>query len=99
MSISANTIKRNQAAYEIYTNNRSVRQCNLAKERTLQHLIQSAPDNQRNRLCSRIARLRKIRKDRLIAMLLELEHSIDGHKDTETNLRDEILRLSRLTGR
>jgi hypothetical protein len=98
VSISANTIKRNHAAYAIYTVNRSARQCTLAKERTLQKVIQSVPEDRRNRLYSRVARLRKIRKDRLIVMLLELEDSVDGHKVNETNLRDEILRLSTRTG-
>jgi len=97
VSISANTIKRNHAAYAIYTENRSA-QCAPAKERTLQKVIQSVPEDRRNRLCSRVARLRKIRKDRLIVMLLELEDSVDGHKVNETNLRDEILRLSTRTG-
>src|ERR1051325_3344052 len=72
MSISANTIKRNHAAYAIYTEHCCARQPAPAKVRTLQNVIQSAPEDQRNRLGSRIASLRKIRKDRLIVMLLDL---------------------------
>jgi len=92
-SISANTIKRNDAAYEIYSANRSSRRFGPAKEQVLQKLLKNADDTQRNRLGSKIARLRRMRKDTLIAMLLQLQGDSDRQKTTETNLRDEILRL------
>lgn len=92
-SISANTIKRNDAAYEIYSANRSSRRFAPAKEQVLQKLLKNAADTQRNRLGSKIARLRRMRKDALIAMLLQLQGDSDRQRTTETNLRDEILRL------
>ena len=94
VSISPNTIKRNQAAYKIYSENRGSRNYSPSKEQTLQKLLQRASEDQRNRLCSRIARLRRISKDALIARLLQLENVVDHQKTTETNLRDEILRLA-----
>jgi hypothetical protein len=44
-------------------------------------------------MASRIARLRRMRKDTLIARLVQLEDASDHQKTIETNLRDEILRL------
>jgi hypothetical protein len=93
VSISANTIKRNDAAYEIYSANRSSRHYAAAKEQVLQKLVQNATDTHRNRLGSKIARFRRMRKDALIAMLIQLQGDSDRQRNTETNLRDEILRL------
>ena len=93
VSISANTIKRNHDAYEIYSANRSSRRFSPAKEQALQRLVQNAPEEHRTRLGSRIARLRRMRKDALVARLVQLEDASDRQKTSETNLRDEILRL------
>jgi hypothetical protein len=93
VSISANTIKRNHGAYEIYSANRSSRRFSPAKEQALQKLVQDAPGEHQTRLASRIARLRRMRKDALIARLVQLEDASDRQKTIETNLRDEILRL------
>jgi hypothetical protein len=93
VSISANTIKRNHEAYEIYSANRSSRRFSPAKEQALQKLVQNAPGEYRTHLASRIARLRRMSKDALIARLVQLEDGSDRQKTIETNLRDEILRL------
>jgi hypothetical protein len=93
VSISANTIKRNHEAYEIYSANRSSRSFSPAKQETLQKLFQNAPGEHRSRLGSRIARLRRMKKDALIARLVQVEDASDQQKTIETNLRDEILRL------
>jgi len=93
VSISTNTIKRNHEAYEIYSVNRSSRRFSPAKEQALQKLVQNSPKEHRTRLGSRIARLRRMRKDALIAKLVQLEDACDCQKTIETNLRDEILRL------
>lgn len=93
VSISANTIKRNHEAYEIYLANRSSRRFSPAKEQALQKLVQNVPAEHKTRLGSRIARLRRMRKDALIARLVQLEDASDRQKTLETNLRDEILRL------
>jgi len=93
VSISANTIKRNHEAFEIYSANRSSRRYSPAKEQALQKLVQNAPAGHQTRMASRIARLRRMRKDTLIARLVQLEDAGDHQKTIETNLRDEILRL------
>ena len=93
VSISASTIKRNHEAYVIYSANRSSRRFSPAKEQALQKLVQDAPEERQTRLASRITRLRRMRKDALIARLVQLEDASDRQKTIETNLRDEILRL------
>jgi hypothetical protein len=93
VSISANTIKRNDAAYVIYSANRSSRRFVPAKELVLQKLVWDATEENRKRLGPKIARLRRMRKDCLIAMLLQLQDTSDYQKTNEANLRDEILRL------
>jgi hypothetical protein len=93
VSISANTIKRNQAAYEIYSANRGARRFSPVRGTEIQVLIQNAPKEERDRLGSRIARFRRMRKDALISRLLQLEDASNRQKMIETNLRDEILRL------
>ena len=93
VSISANTIKRNHEAYEIYSAHRGSRRFSPAKEQALRTLAQHTPGEHRNRLRSRIARLRRMRKDALIARLIQVEDASDRQKTIETNLRDEILRL------
>lgn len=93
VSISANTIKRNHDAYEIYSDNRSARRFSPAKEQVLQKLVRNVPEERRSRLRFRIARLRRMKKDALIARLVQLEDASDHQKTIETNLRDEILRL------
>jgi hypothetical protein len=93
ISISANTIKRNHEAYEIYSANRSSRRFMPAKEQALRKLVQSSSGENRTRLGSRIARLRRMKKDTLISRLVQLEDANDRQKTIETNLRDEVLRL------
>ena len=93
VSISANTIKRNHEAFEIYSANRSSRRYSPAKEPALQKLVHDALGEHQTRLTSRIGRLRRMRKDTLIARLVQLEDASDRQKTIETNLRDEILRL------
>jgi hypothetical protein len=93
VSMSANTIKRNHAAYEVYSANRSMRRLSPVRGPQIKVLIQNAPKEERDRLGSRISRLRRMRKDALIARLVQLEDASDRQKTTETNLRDEILRL------
>jgi hypothetical protein len=93
VSISANTIKRNHEAFEIYLANRSSRRYSPAKEHAVQKLVQHAPADLQTRIASRIARLRRMRKDALIVRLVQLEDASDHQKTIEMNLRDEILRL------
>jgi hypothetical protein len=70
VSISTNTIKRNHEAYEIYSAHQSSHRFSPPKEQALEKLAHNAPGEYRNRLRARIARLRRMRKDALIARLV-----------------------------
>jgi len=84
VSISANTIKRNELAYQIYSTHRQrpkVAPLPTAQTKTVA-------------VCSPISRLRREPKDSLVAKLVCLERAVTKQRDIENRLREEILRLS-----
>jgi hypothetical protein len=94
-SISANTIKRNEFAYQIYrANSRPTRRTQLRESR-LMKLMDGAPDLEKKSLRSKAERLRREPKDALIARVISLERAVAQHKRAENLLRDEILRLAK----
>jgi hypothetical protein len=95
ISISANTIKRNDRAYEIYEANRAHPQ-SVGQRRNLQlaELVRGAPEEERRAVRSKISRLRKETKDALIARLIAVEKAVAKQRTVENLLREEILRLS-----
>jgi hypothetical protein len=94
ISISTNTIQRNELAYEVYLNNASTAVKKTSKCRALTVLQRAAVDGQRPALRAKIARLRRQPKDNLIAKLLELERTVEEQKKRENFLREEILRIT-----
>lgn len=94
LSISPNTIKRNEVAYRIYLANRRPSKKKQFREPLLLQLIDSAADEEKRSLQSRTARLRRDSKDSLIARLISLEHTVTRQKNGENLLREEILRLA-----
>jgi hypothetical protein len=94
VSISANTIHRNEAAYEAYQKHRTEPRRKPSKEASLSQLLHDAPTNQRTSLRTKINRLRRESKDALIAKLIRLEGAARDHDARENNLREEILRLT-----
>jgi len=94
VSISANTIKRNELAHEIYTAVCQKPKAASLPEPALRQLVENAAAEERHSLRSKISRLRRESKDALIARLVSLERAAANQKDVENRLRDEILRLS-----
>ncbi len=94
VSISGNTIHRNEAAYEAYQKHRTEPQRRVSKEASLSQLLRDTPSSQRTSLRAKINRLRRQPKDALIAKLIRLEGAAQDHDTRENNLREEILRLS-----
>lgn len=94
VSISCNTIKQNQAAYEIYLASRQSPRAQAVREPRLQVLIARTSAPERALLLSKIARLRREQKDALIARVIELDKRVVQQKEVETRLRDEIISLS-----
>jgi hypothetical protein len=94
ISISPNTIKRNDGAYEIYVAHRRPQRRRCLPEPLLAQAITAASSGEKRSLRSRIVRFRRETKDTLIARLLRLEGTVKQQKAAENALRDEVLRLS-----
>ena len=95
VSISANTIRRNEHAYEVYEANRaSLKSVGQRRNLQLTALVRGAPEQERRAVRSKISRLRRETKDALIARLITAERAVTKQKTVENLLREEILRLS-----
>jgi multidrug efflux pump subunit AcrB len=94
ISISANTIKRNEIAYQIYSAHRQKPRVVSLPQSALRALLASASAGERRGLQSKISRLRREPKDSLVAKLVCLERAVTKQRDIENRLREEILRLS-----
>ena len=94
VSISTNTIQRNEMAYEIYRKHSTSRRTAGGGSVSLAQLRRSIPVSQNVAFRAKINRLRRESKDALIFRILELEAKGQGQALCENNLREEILRLS-----
>jgi len=95
VSISTNTIQRNEEAYQLYQQHVSRRPAtSKTRSRVLTALQKATPDANRAALRAKIARLRRQSKDMLIAKVLELETAVANHSKRENALREEVLRLT-----
>jgi hypothetical protein len=92
-SISSNTLKRNDAAYQIYLAHRREPRRRVGRTRDLQDLVATAAGSERDQLVSKIARLRRESKDTLITKLITLERRVLQQTEVESRLREEIIRL------
>ena len=98
ISISANTLKRNDAAYQLYLAHRRQPRRGIGGARDLQDLLASATGLEREQLVSKISRLRRKSKDTLIAKLITLDRRVLQQAEVESRLREEVIRLN-LTSR
>jgi len=94
VSISANTIQRNELAYQIYLANREKQRAVTLPEPALRQLVENTSAGERHSLQSKISRLRREPKDALVAKVVSLERTVGKQRDVENRLREEILRLS-----
>jgi hypothetical protein len=94
VSISTNTIQRNDLAYAVYQQYSSTRPSGRQRHRSLAALLDRAPAIERASLSTKIARLRRASKDELIASLIELAREVKNQERREHALRDELLRVS-----
>lgn len=92
VSISTNTILRNEEAYAIYMKHRSAASRSKTKNPQLRALLNK--DSNDRALRTKISRLRRESKDALIYRILVLEESVKKQGRREDNLREEVLRLS-----
>jgi hypothetical protein len=99
LSISPNTIKRNELAYRIYLANRRPPRRKQLRESVLMQLVNSASGLEKRSMWSKTARLRRESKDSLIARLISLERTVRQQQSAENLLREEILRLAQAGSR
>lgn len=94
VSISTNTIQRNDLAYAVYQRYASIRPSAPRRHRSLSALLDRAPAAERAALRTKIARLRRAAKDELIASLIELAREVKNQGRREHALREELLRVT-----
>jgi hypothetical protein len=90
ISISTNTIQRNELAYEVYLNYAPTALRKTSRCRARAVLQRAARDGQGPALRAKIARLRRQPKDHLIARLLELERTTGEQVKRENALRERF---------
>jgi hypothetical protein len=93
VNMSANTITRNELAYEIYVGHRGSPRRPTGQDSALRSVLADACGIERRALQSKVSRLRRMTKDALIARVLQLERSAADHQRVENALRDEIVRI------
>ena len=94
VTISTNTIQRNDLAYAIYQRYASRRASRSHRHQSLSAVLDRAPAAERASLRTKIARLRRASKDELIASLIELAQEVKHQERREHTLRDELLRVT-----
>jgi hypothetical protein len=94
VSISSNTIKRNQLAHQIYERHCGSRTSSVLPDAMLKRIVDRVPQDEKRSFWSKVARLRREPKDRLIARLIEAEAALKEHRITESTLREEVFQLS-----
>lgn len=93
VSISTNTIQRNEEAHAAYDKHRTARRTTKVRDHDLGGLLRSVSGRDAANLRARINRLRRESKDSLIARLLQLEEERKRQAEREDALREEIFRL------
>ena len=94
VSISTNTIQRNDLAYAVYQQHASIRRANRRRHQSLSALLDRTSALERPALRTKIARLRRAPKDELIASLIELAREVKNQERREHALREELLRVT-----
>jgi len=93
VSLSWSTIKRNGLAHEIYSRHCGPRASSILPDAKLKQISDGIPDDQKRGFWSKVGRLRRESKDRLIARLIEAEEAIREHRSIESSLREEVFQL------
>jgi hypothetical protein len=93
VSISTNTIQRNEQAYAAYQEHRTARRTAKVRDHDLGTMLRGVTGTSAVNLRARINRLRRDSKDSLIARLLQLEEERKRQAEREDALREEIFRL------
>lgn len=92
-SISANTIKRNEDAHQLYLENQRGPRIRLTKAQSVLEFYEHTEPEGRAAAQARVARMRRHTKDDLIVRLLRVEEMLKAARNVENRLREEIIRL------
>jgi hypothetical protein len=91
-SLSTNTIKRNEQAYQVYLANRRAPKMRQSKSQLVHDFYEDVDPERRTALQARVARLRRQTKDDLIVRLMQAEDALIKQQGIANRLREEILR-------
>ena len=94
VSISTNTIQRNDLAYAVYQQHASTRRSGRRRHQSLAVLLDRTSALERSALQTKIIRLRRALKDELIVSLIELARDVKNQERREHALRNELLRVA-----
>lgn len=92
--LSVSTIQSNEAAYALYLKARGPGSRPEYRCGRLRAIMEATAVEKRTGLRTRVQRLRRMRKDELIASLLELQGRLSELEAQATRLREEVLRLA-----
>ena len=90
-SLSTNTIKRNEGAYQLYLANRRAPRTSQVKSHLILELYARTDPAKKAAVQSRVARLRRHPKDDLIVRLMRVEESLRDQMDVANRLREKII--------
>lgn len=90
-SLSTNTIKRNECAYQLYIANRRAPRTPQIKSRLILELYARTEPAKRTAIQARVARLRRQAKDDLIVRLMGIEESLIEQMNVANRLREKIV--------
>jgi hypothetical protein len=93
-ALSANTIKRNELAYQTYLAYRVPPKAPQVKSSLMIEFYAQAAPAKRPGLHAKVARFRRQPKDDLIVRLIRLEETVKLQTDVENRLREEIIRTN-----
>lgn len=94
LSMSPNTIKRNDLAYEIYKTYRKAPVTGQLRDSDLDQLLENSSTEAKHKMRAKISRLRRQSKDSLIAKIIQLERKVETQNAVENALRDEVIEMS-----
>jgi hypothetical protein len=94
LSMSPNTIKRNELAYEIYKTHRKAPVTGQLRDSDLGHLLENTSTEAKHKMRAKISRLRRQPKDSLIAKIIQFECKVRMQTTVENTLRDEVISLT-----
>jgi len=90
-SLSMNTIKRNEGAYQLYLANRRAPRTTQIKSHLILELYAHAEPARKAAIQARVARLRRHPKDDLVARLMRIEESLIEQMEVANRLREKII--------